>query len=163
MPSLIHVETGWKAPPTRYSQLNDVYSYWDARRCQRRRPSRADINPGDLRKALSNLFLIDVVGREFRFRLAGSNFAMSTGRRMTGDAIEQIFPPAYCKEVRNAWMDCADRSTTVFGSGQMWVPERDFLQWQGIVLPLGGEHEAPNMLLGAIVFSAKEGGTPFYS
>lgn len=61
-------------------------------------PSRADVDPLDLRDCLGNLCLLDVVGeapRRFRFRVDGSNLAALSGFELTGKFVEDVPDPDY--------------------------------------------------------------------
>jgi len=61
-------------------------------------PSRADIDPLELRDCLGNLCLLDVIGagpRRFRFRVDGSNLAALTGFELTGKFVEDVPDPRY--------------------------------------------------------------------
>jgi hypothetical protein len=152
MERLIDIETDWAEPPTGNDRLNELHRYWKQNRGSRAHPSRSDIRPADIRRILRYVFLIDVGVDDFRFRLAGSHFAENTELRMTGSAIAEIFPDLFCREVREAWSHCATQAAPVLGRGHAWMPKRDFLDWEGIVLPLSEPEQPVNMLFGAIEF-----------
>ena len=70
---------------------------------------------------------------------------------MAGDFIEAIFPDMFCAEVRKAWQQASD-GATVLGRGQVWILAKDFLQWEGIVLPLSESGNDVDTLVGVIEF-----------
>jgi hypothetical protein len=152
MDRLIDLETDWAEPPTGNDRLNELYRYWKQSCGTRTHPSRRNIRPAHVSRILRHVFLIDVEPDDFRFRLAGSHFVENTGLRMTGSAIAEIFPEMFCREVREAWGHCASRGVPVLGRGRAWIPDRDFLDWEGIVLPLSEPEQPVNMLFGAIEF-----------
>jgi len=156
MRRLINIETDWAEPPTRNDRLNDLHRYWKQSCGTRARPSRGIIRPADISRILRYVFLVDVNGDDFRFRLAGSHFTDNTGLKMTGAAIADIFPQMFCREVREAWGHCARQGASVLGRGRAWMPERDFLDWEGIVLPLSEPELPVNMLFGAIEFQPRQ-------
>jgi hypothetical protein len=152
MRPLIELETGWTLPPADSNELIGIHRYWAEIKGRKARPSRQDIRPKELSPYLPYVFLVDAAGDDFRFRLAGSHFTQATGQPMAGSPIAQIFPDLFCEEVRDAWGQCARYSTTVFGRGKMWLPEKDYLQWEGMVMPLADGDGEANMLFGAIKF-----------
>ena len=156
MDRLINIEADWTTPPTVSPRLNELHRYWRERRGKRSLPSRGDIRPADIVPMLRHVFLVDVEGKDdFRFRLAGSHFTENAGLPMTGSSIDLVFPELFCREVREAWSHCARQSTTILGRGRFWIPERDFLNWEGVVLPLSEPDQPVNMLFGAIEFQAR--------
>jgi hypothetical protein len=76
----------------RHPELLQLYDYWDKRRTGRRFPARADIDPLDLKFALGNLTLVDVLQDplRFRFRLTGSLFAQRMGLDLAGKFVDDI-------------------------------------------------------------------------
>jgi len=149
---LIDLKTNWVSPPSAVSCINNLYSYWQGQKGNKACPSKSDIRPKDLIPYLPHVFLVDVLDEiNFRFRLAGSRFCDLTERRMAGDFIEAIFPDMFCAEVRKAWQQAYD-GATVLGRGQVWIPAKDFLQWEGIVLPLSESGNDVDTLVGVIEF-----------
>jgi hypothetical protein len=156
MDRLINIEADWTTPPTRSPRLNELHRYWRESRGKHARPSRGDIRPADMVPILRNVFLVDVgANGDFRFRLAGSHFTENTGLPMAGSSIASVFPELFCREVREAWSHCARQSAPTLGRGRFWIPERDFLNWEGVVLPLSEPDQPVNMLFGAIEFQAR--------
>jgi hypothetical protein len=152
---LIDIKTDWITPPTMAPCVNQLHGYWSQIKGSRACPSRTEFRPRDVVECLPHIFLVDVLdGDNFQFRLCGSRFTEATDRKMSGDRIEAVFPPLFCQEVREAWHRCAEGSN-VLGRGQMWRPEKDFLNWEGIVLPLCEPGKSINMLIGAIEFRSR--------
>ena len=155
MTGLIDLKTNWLSPPSTVSCVNNLYSYWQRQKGNKVCPSKSDIRPKDLISCLSRVFLVDVLDDgNFRFRLAGSHFCDVTHRRMAGDFIEAVFPEMFCAEVRKAWQHASD-GATVLGRGKVWIPAKDFLQWEGIVLPLSQPGKNIDTLVGVIEFQPR--------
>ena len=152
---MVRVESGWSEPPTHDARLFEVYRYWNARRGDRWRPTRDDIRPSELKKQLPYIFLVDVLNRprRFRMRLAGHSFFQTAGYSINGRFIEEIFPPEMCEATRAHWNACAETSMPSLGRGRVMIPGKEFLIWEGIILPLGPETGPADMLLGAVVSS----------
>ena len=63
----------------------ELYSYWNARRGARPAPYRNEIEPGDIRDVLPNVFILDVEGPEnYVWRLAGTRLCTLHCREMKG-------------------------------------------------------------------------------
>jgi hypothetical protein len=60
--------------------LRSLHAYWNRKRAGRLMPTRADIDPVELRQHLGNLVLIEPVPAEddFRYRLIGTTWLRST-------------------------------------------------------------------------------------
>jgi hypothetical protein len=81
-----------------HPKIRRMHEYWLAKCAGRPMPSRADIDPLDLRDCLGNLCLLDVVGdapHRFRFRVDGSNLAALSGFELTGKFVEDMPDPDY--------------------------------------------------------------------
>lgn len=78
-------------------QMNDevfgfMIDHWRALRGRRQVPLACDLDPLDLRPALGYLTLLDVLdqGRDFRYRLYGSEVVTHTGYDLTGKLFSEI-------------------------------------------------------------------------
>jgi len=62
-----------------------LFSYWDRCRGNRIAPDREDIEPGAIRRALGDVFMLDLEpGCGHPFRLAGTRFCALFGRELKG-------------------------------------------------------------------------------
>jgi hypothetical protein len=148
--------TDWDTTAARDRRLQQAYQYWDTKRSGRRMPARPDIDPTDIPRLMPFLFLIDVLDPlDFRYRLAGTHFAEWVGINPTGRLIGDVFPPEFASEVHYHWSSCVERKAPKLGIGHLWLPEREFVNWEGVVLPLSPDDGTVTMLLGAVVFTAR--------
>jgi hypothetical protein len=73
----------------------EVFAYWASLRNEGRLPSRAQIDPGALKRLLPTVSLIDVLQqddtRHYRQRLAGTGLYPVYGREITGRALEDVY------------------------------------------------------------------------
>lgn len=74
-----------------HESLVALYAYWDAKRGNRRMPSRADIDPVDLKRFLRLLCLIDVVPdeRQYVYRVVGTRDVEMRGYDPTGKSVKE--------------------------------------------------------------------------
>jgi len=73
-------------------RLYQLYRYWKAKCAGRAMPTRADIDPLEMKWLLGNLSLIEVRQKpmDFRFRLVGSNVVNLFGKELTGRAVGEV-------------------------------------------------------------------------
>jgi hypothetical protein len=143
-------------------RLAALYAYWDGKRASRPMPTRADLDPVEMRAWLGNLVLIDAMadGR-FVYRLYGTKFVDSFGLDMTGRSVDEL-PTDQRERVRSdyeavratgqprarlytALFDKAPsgiRPPTVKAAGAPQV-----VTWERLILPLGGSSPSVGMLL----------------
>ena len=154
----VAIRVDWNMSTIRDERLRKIHEYWQAR-ARRGLPSRADIDPLDVPALLPFICLIDVIDspRDFRFRLAGTHLTERIGMELTGRRIGEVFPPAFRAEVHYHWNSCIERRAPLAGSGKLWVPGREHVGWEGIVLPLSPDNDGVNMLLGGGVIKLGSG------
>jgi hypothetical protein len=132
-----------------HPDLRTLYDYWNERRRGRRWPSRADINPLELKFALGNLSLIDVSRTSpprFTFRLVGTLFSQRIGQDLTGKTVDDIPDPVYRAEITKAY-----RRMIEAGEPSVSLGERDFdgeaRRFETLRLPLSEDGQSINMVL----------------
>ena len=145
----------WSLETLQDGVLQALLAYWERIRGDRRMPSRQDISPADIPALLPFLILVDRIDDppDFRFRLAGTNFRDITRQEATGKRIAEVFPVEFADTMREHWTAVADRQQPLACSGRLWVPDRDHVHWEGLLLPLSTDGRWADMLLGGIVFS----------
>lgn len=69
-----------------------LLAFWDARRGGRSMPERKDFDPLDMKPWLSRLMLIEVIdgGRDFRYRLVGTDVTEKLGYEITGKLLSTV-------------------------------------------------------------------------
>ena len=134
-----------------------LLQYWRSKCAEGRLPARADIDPVALAYILPNLFIMDVHAAEepdkrFRFRLFGTELARVHGRDLTGrtfhEAIER--EPAD-GAVRHAMRLVAERIPLFVAGKMLYLPSKEWLNFENCMLPLQCESGEVNMILGATI------------
>jgi hypothetical protein len=138
-------------------EFGAIKAYWDAKRGARAMPRRADIDPVELRPHLPYLGLVDVLddGRDFRFRLLGTEFARLFGRDSTGKTLTEVYG-AGCPEVLG-WMTASYAEVVrtrrpVLRLGSMRAVQKDFIRCDSLLLPLSEDGARASMIMGRTVF-----------
>jgi len=94
-----------------YDDLDEILDYWDAKRGDRFAPARADIEPLDLKSAMSRIVLLDVIADPFdvRFRLVGTHVAGVQGFDATGISVRDMRPQEYAELIFGHYAACVER------------------------------------------------------
>lgn len=81
------------APAVAVRAHEELFGYWASRRCGGKLPGRRDLHPGDIKRLLPTLSLIDVEPDplDFRVRLAGTALYDVYGREITGRRLGDIY------------------------------------------------------------------------
>jgi hypothetical protein len=69
-----------------------VFSYWDALRGERAAPERGEIEPGEIRCALADTFILELApDRSARIRLAGTRLCAFFNRELKGERFDLLW------------------------------------------------------------------------
>jgi len=139
-------------------RLAAIYLYWDGKRRGRLMPSRADIDPLELKPYLSQLVLLDVEGvpPRFRYRLVGTE--VTRVRRglersdPTGKFVDEVTHHQGTTAVLAHYQRVvAERRPSTDAGTYTPTPERPWVRFSRLVLPLSPDDVTVNMLLVALV------------
>jgi hypothetical protein len=128
-----------------------VFSYWDGLRGERAAPERGEIEPGEIRKALADTFILDLApDRSAGIRLAGTRLCAFFARELKGerfDALwsEQAIPgPA-------AFIDLVlDETAGVVAGLAGRTAEGDTVDFEMVLLPVRHRGRPDVRILGAL-------------
>ncbi|HVJ40134.1 MAG TPA: PAS domain-containing protein [Dongiaceae bacterium] len=134
----------------RFRQLVD---YWSAKREAGRLPGRGQIRPEELSGLLPYLILYDIVsateGYRFRARLVGTHFVELLGKEISGRFLDEVaYAPRY-PELHQRLVMVIETKLPDFGIASLNNPDRNFIQYGHLTLPLAEDGEHVDMLLGA--------------
>lgn len=130
----------------RSDKLRRLYEYWLQKRCSRPMPARRDMDPMDLRFALGDIALVEVLRDplRYRFRLDGTRQVERFGVDMTGKMLDELPDPTMRKLTERSYGD-------VVASGKPAVYQRDVMTegrlfvYEVAILPLQDE-SAPELV-----------------
>jgi hypothetical protein len=133
---------------TCHPDMRKVLEYWEQKCAGRRMPSRADIDPVDLRRFLPHITLVDVVDdpRRYVYRLVGTQEVEIRGSDPTGKSvIEAYFATSAEEALKNYDTVCTTRAPLYvldpFQSVERFRSEED------LFLPLSNDGETVNMVM----------------
>lgn len=140
-----------------------LHDYWQSRRGERPIPDRADIRPSDFTRMLPSVAIIEVIdgGRDFRFRLFGSELATWMGCDRTDQRFTQMQPAPGSdlspEQVRKRWIDVASGALAAARPLFLKAPvlsASTVLTMHAVVMPLtAGGTEIEQLFGGAFVTS----------
>jgi hypothetical protein len=133
-------------------RLHEFVRYWESKRRDGRLPSRADIDPIELKPFLGNIFMLDVVGdqKRFRYRLVGTKIVARVGRDSTGKFQEEAYSPEQAAENNALYRLICETKKPVRNFGVInWV-NRKFLRYEIANMPLADDGETVNIILGCM-------------
>lgn len=84
------------APPTAAIRAHEeLFAYWSSLRADRTVPPRRRVDPGDIKRLLPTVSLIEVLpDADYRVRLAGTGLYNVYGREITGRRIDEVYNSA---------------------------------------------------------------------
>ena len=148
-------------PPTAHSKVHALYAYW--RRIAPAPgilPGRRRIDPVKIPALLDNIWLVDVVPPEprFRFRLIGD-----APRRMgipgkPGDFLDQFHAGGITDPALNDFRTVAAQRTPIWFRGKALIKHRsEMFELERLFLPLASDGTTVDILLCLTVFYTPEG------
>src|SRR4029077_1639123 len=85
---------GWNAGAgvMKHAASRELYAYWEERRGERPAPERSDIEPGAIRQALSDTFILELDGSNgHSFRLPATRVCALFGRELKGESFIHLW------------------------------------------------------------------------
>ena len=123
--------------------------YWNAKRGDRRAPSRRDIDPIEMRAFLPYILMLDVVGPEprYRIRLMGTEYVRAVGADRTGCFAEEGLPPDHYERLRQEIDDVVTRFVLRYRISNMAFQGRPYARFHRLMLPLSDDQAQVNIVL----------------
>ena len=139
-----------------------LYTYWLSKRGTRAMPSRADIDPGELRALLPHVLLVDVIedGKDFRYRLVGTELERHFDRAVTGRLLSELVSGAYLDYMRSLYLSAVIEGVPVYSANSFddgrsgFALIADFKRTYRLMLPLSRDGETVDMVLCGQLFES---------
>ncbi|WP_119302094.1 PAS domain-containing protein [Dongia deserti] len=125
-----------------------LYQYWNARRGVRPMPTRADIDPLEMRQWLPRLTLVDVgPGGQFTYRLVGTQMVELLGMNPTGRSVESAWPEELAPRVLGSYRDVVESRGPIFCQQfNGWLDDQEPTAWS-MRLPLSSDGVEVDMIM----------------
>jgi hypothetical protein len=139
------------APAAAIRAHEELFAYWASRRQGARLPGRRDLEPGDLKRLLPTLSLIDVARGEpldFRIRLAGTGLYDVYGREITGRPLSEVYNSAAADYWRGELAAVVRQARPAVGVHSLAWRGASHLSLLWMRLPLASNGADVDMILG---------------
>jgi len=135
-------------------RLAKLHDYWLGKCQGRTLPSRADIEPLEMREWLGNLLLAEFFGglENYRVRLDGSNLIGVGGKDRTGKGSEVLTSDEERNLIVSQYKPVLDTAQPAYYETQFLNSEGRFLREQKLLLPLSDDGAVVNMVLAGIYY-----------
>jgi hypothetical protein len=139
-----------------HAEHRQLYAYWSGKCRDGALPARADIDPIDLRRQLPRIALIDVLrepgGLQFRYRLTGTEIVERSGRDPTGKRFDELYRGAYLQTALDTYRRVVETGRPELSERTYpLVPDREYLHYDRLILPLAADGQTVDMVLLNIV------------
>jgi hypothetical protein len=135
----------------KHASTRAVHAYWDQRRGHRPAPSRDDIDPGAIRQALGDTFLLsaDFVD-QLRFRLAGTRICALFCRELKGEILTTLCSDNSRKTLEDVLSVVAEESAGVVAGFTGHADDGATIELEMLLLPLVRVGHARTSVLGVL-------------
>jgi hypothetical protein len=141
--------------------LIELYRYWDMKRADRLFPSRASIDPSEIKRCLSRMMLVDVFREplRFRYRLVGTGVSSLISKgELTGKWIDRETYGEFAASLQDIYGRVAQTGRPVRGSGNLrQLDGRDWVTFENILMPLGDSDDLVTMVMAGVVQTRRAG------
>jgi hypothetical protein len=131
-------------------QLNAVRDAWEIKRGSRQMPSRGDFGIADLKSALSNVALLDIIPGEnrtrFKTRFMGSELDTQI-TPMTGHYADEVLPAFFLDKWTSIWMKAIEGCQPLRSISRAEFKDRRYSFVETIYAPLADDGATPNIIL----------------
>src|SRR5262245_4683960 len=135
----------------KHPSVRELYEYWNARRGLRSAPDRADIEPGAIRRVLTETFIISFdAAAGHPFRIAGTRVCAAFGRELKGMPFLDLWSADSQAQVRDLLTIVANESVGVVAGARGLSAEGSALDFELLILPLRHRTRTNARVLGAL-------------
>jgi hypothetical protein len=143
------------------------YDYWESKRGGRAMPSRADLDPIEMKAFLPHIVLTDVLHNsapdlplDFRYRLMGTAVDAHMSRRFTGLRLSELPAQRPGSQMWLNFSEVVEQRQPRFHRVPYVGPHKDFLSLIDLVLPLSDDDRSVSMLMSLVDFIPREVNPP---
>jgi hypothetical protein len=135
----------------KHPSARELYDYWNAQRGPRAAPERSDIEPGAIRRALADTFILAYDnGTGHSFRIAGTRLCAAFGRELRGAAFIDLWDQESRRRMHDLLGVVAREYIGIVAGARGCSPEGADLDFELLVLPLRHRNATDARLLGAL-------------
>lgn len=132
----------------RQPKLVQLYDYWQSKRRGRRYPSRADIDPTEMKFILGNIDLVEIAYDPivFTFRLSGSVIDRNEGFNMQGKTLDDYPLPEHREAIKQTYLEALHSGEPHYEEIDR-VADDKLRRYGRLILPLSEDDKVIDMFL----------------
>jgi hypothetical protein len=134
----------------KHASSRQLFEYWNAQRGRRVAPERSDIDPGPIRRVLSDTFILGRDGQGYRFRLAGTRACALFCRELKGTDFLSLWPQTERPQMQELLAAAADQATGFVAGVTARIASGAGAELELLVLPLRNRDRTQTRLIGVI-------------
>lgn len=135
-----------KHPSTR-----EFYAYWDAKRAGAAAPERSDLEPGQVRHLLGDIFVLSCDSSAgYPFRVAGTRMCALLGHDMKGRSFTSLFRDADREEIKDILGIVAEETQATVVGVTAPAPDGTRFHLELLLLPFSARSHTPISLTGLL-------------
>jgi len=135
----------------KHPSVRELYDYWNTQRGLRAAPERSDIEPGAIRRALADTFILAYDSRNgHSFRIAGTRLCAAFGRELRGAAFIDLWDQESRRRMNDLLAVVTQECIGVVAGARGRNAEGACLDMELVVLPLQHRPATYARLLGAL-------------
>jgi hypothetical protein len=134
--------------------LRQLYDYWNGKRGDRPMPARADLDPVDIRFAIGDVVMAEVIDGDpprFRIRLHGTNLAERTNFDLTGKMLDEMPVPEFRDLSQRSFRKVVRTCEPVHALAERLLDGR-IQRYEAIILPLSSDGERVDRLMVGMIY-----------
>jgi len=130
--------------------------YWRAKAGARAMPSRAELDPIEMRSFLRKILIIDLMENgDFVCRLCGTEISEGNRQDLTGRRADADSLGASAPQFLDAYRRTIEARAPIFFIGELWWQDRGYISFEQVILPLSSDGTAVDKLLCVVDFEAR--------
>ena len=135
----------------KHPSVRELFRYWNTQRGLGAAPERSDIEPGAIRRALADTFILaydDAHGHSFR--IAGTRLCAAVGRELRGTAFINLWDQESRRNINDLVAAVTRESIGAVAGARGCSADGDVLDFELVLLPLRHQSATDARVLGAL-------------
>jgi hypothetical protein len=135
----------------KHPSSREFFAYWDGKRGGARAPDRSEIQPGDVRELLGDIFVLSYdPSAGYPFRVAGTRVCALLGCDQKGSSFVALFQPGSRREIEDIVGIVAEEMLAVVAGISATAEDGSIAHLELLLLPFNNRAHTPLSLTGLL-------------
>jgi hypothetical protein len=130
--------------------IQTLFAYWDGKRAGRLAPRRLEIEPARIAAILSETFMLECDGSDYRYRLAGSRLCELFGYELRGTSFLAGWPPGDLALIERLMSAVCSEGVVAHLVMEAGIDARHRIELEVLLLPLLHVDDTIGRVIGAM-------------